>query len=1370
MPNLSLKTKMSLVVSLMALASLSLVTLASLWYFEKQFKETISRQQFTMISAMAEEIDSKIRTAQTELLTVASTITPEIVTNPKLAQGFLDNRPDTAAMFDSGVFLFSPQGKLLATTPLELQLIGRDYAFRTYVKDTVKTGKPQISEPFFSTRKSEQPIIMFTAPIFDSGGKLAGILAGSIDLMKDNFLGKLATVNIGTKGYLYLYNTSRTLIVHPDRSRILKQDVPVGSNKLFDLAITGFEGTGETVNSKGVSLLATFKRLQTTHWILAANYPQAEAYAPIHRVKWYLLAVFTLMLSLAILVTWGFMRHLTAPLLLFIRHVEQLTGKEDQLEPIQVKARDEIWTLAQAFNRMVTEVNRQKKAVLEQKEFSANLLEFSTVPTFVLDHRHRVIVWNRACEELTGMKAVDIIGSCQQWRPFYGAERPVLADLVLEGNQELTSFYKTCTRSALSAEVLQAEGWFPSMHAKERFLVFNAAPIRNAEGKVVAAIETLQDITERKRLEESLRKLSLAIDQTPTAVVITDRNGTIEYVNPHFTKVTGFSAAESIGRNQRIVKSDHHSLEFYQELWETILSGTEWQGEFRNKRKNGVLYWEAAAISPLKNDDGEITHFVAVKEDISERKWAEEELKRNEEKIRLLLESTAEAIYGVNLLGRCTFANPSCAKLLGYRHPDGLLGQNMHTLIHHSRPEGDPYPVEECPMYRSLHGEGGVHVDDEYLWRADGTCFPVEYWSYPQLSGAQVVGAVVTFIDITERKLAEKQLHQAKTTAEAATRAKSEFLANMSHEIRTPMNAALGMIYLLQQTALTDKQQNYLGKAQSAANSLLKVINDILDFSKIEAGKLEMEAVPFRLATVLNSLTDVATATIREKPVELLISVDPDVTGNLIGDPLRLGQVLLNLTSNAIKFTEKGTVLVRVALVETREVEVELRFCVEDSGIGMTSEQQAKLFTAFTQADTSTTRRYGGTGLGLSIARQLVENMGGILQVESEQNKGSTFSFTACFGCSGAAATGADGADEKSRRDACSEPDAAAESFSGVLILLVEDNLVNQEVAREILEGRGARVDVAANGAEAVERVLASGTTYDAVLMDVQMPIMDGLEATRRIRADQGFAGLPIIAMTASAMTRDHELCLQAGMNDQVTKPIDVPQLFATLRKWVSPEAFTSVSDVAGATAQTIDEIPGIDLQQAVKRLGSAAFLKKMLLSFRNENSETVMHIRAALAHDDLTLARRLVHTVKGVGGNLGATELCSAALPLEEALWGCDQNLQQAALTAFELKLCQLLDALSVLDAAAVAGTVAAPGEQPLEELTMKQEQIALLASELAMLLAMNSLTALGVWEQLKPLLARPQRDKLDEAINSLNFHHAGGLLEVVTSANRQP
>jgi len=1364
MPNLSLKTKMSLVVSLLAAVGLSLVMFAAWWYFEKQFKETISRQQYTMVAAMAEEIDSKIRTAQTELITAASTLTPDILGNPGLAQRFLDNRPDTAAIFDSGVFLFSSAGTLLAATPLEVQLIGRDYAFRDYFRETVETGKPHISAPFFSTQKNGHPIIMFTVPVFDAKRGLIGILAGSLDLMKDNFLGKLATVTIGAKGYLYLYNTDRTIIVHPDRNRILRQDVPVGANRLFDLAIKGFEGTGETVNSKGLPLLSTFKRLQTTNWIFAANYPQSEAYAPINRVKWYLLGLFISMLSVAVLITRGFMRHLTAPLLQFIRHVEQITGSEDQLEPIQVRARDEIGILARAFNRMVAEVNRQKKAVIEQKEFSANLLQFSAVPTFVLDDQHRVIVWNRACEELTGARADDMLGTTGQWKPFYAEKRPVLADIVLANSPEsLSSLYHSYTSSSLSPEAVQAEGWYPALNGRERFIFFDAAPVRNADGAIIAAIETLQDITGRKRTEESLRKLSLAIEQTPTAVVITDREGVIEYVNPHFTKVTGYCAGEAIGKNPRIVKSDCHPPEFYRELWETILGGSEWHGEFRNKKKNGELYWEASSISPVKNAAGEITHFVAVKEDISERKWAEEELKRSDEQIRLLLESTAEAIYGVNLLGRCTFANPSCARLLGYNHPAELLGQNMHTLIHHSRPDGSHYPVEECPMHKSIQGKMGVHEDGELLWRADGTSFPAEYWSYPQWNGDKVVGAVVTFFDITERKRAEEQLLQAKTAAEAATRAKSEFLANMSHEIRTPMNAALGMLYLLQQTPLTDKQKNYLVKAQGAANSLLRVINDILDFSKIEAGRLEMESVPFRLGTVLDNLADLAAATIKERPIELVMVIAPDVSDNLTGDPLRLGQVLVNLTNNAIKFTEEGKITVAVERVASDGGEVELCFSVQDSGIGMTPEQQAKLFTAFSQADSSTTRRYGGTGLGLAISRQLVENMGGTIRVTSEPGKGSTFSFTARFGCHCA-----DGAPlspalpENEGHGAFAPPAPAADSFDGVLVLLVEDNTINQEVAREIFEGWGVRVDVAVNGAEAVERIFAPGSSYDAVFMDVQMPVMDGLEATRRIRADRAFDSLPIIAMTASAMTSDRDLCLQAGMNDQVTKPIDVPELFATLRRWVrggAPAAAETPLQVAG------DHLPGIDLKGAIERLGSPALVRKFLNSFRKENLETMQHLYDAMARGDDQLARRIVHTVKGVGGNLGTMDLCNASMALEAAIKVADADHLRSSLAGFELELCRVLDTIRVMeerDAALVGESV----ESSRDEAPADGERFVLLARELSALVEANNMNALGVWEQLKPLIDGADREKLDAAMNCLNFRDAKMALREITAA----
>ncbi|GEM_PF-5387220 len=263
--------------------------------------------------------------------------------------------------------------------------------------------------------------------------------------------------------------------------------------------------------------------------------------------------------------------------------------------------------------------------------------------------------------------------------------------------------------------------------------------------------------------QDQLRLLLMAIEQSSTIIVITNRDGIIEYVNPSFTKVTGYTAEEVVGNNPRILQSGWHTLAFYRELWRTILAGDEWRGELHNMRKNGEVYLEDASISPVKNDAGQITHFICVKEDVTERRWAEEELKISHEQIELLLDSTAEAIYGVSLLGKCTFANQACARLLGYAHPDELLDKQMHALNHHTRRDGTPYPVEECRMNAVFQEQDlGCHVEDEVLWRADGTSFDAEYWSYPQRSNGQIVGRVVTFLDITERKKIEQELRQAK--------------------------------------------------------------------------------------------------------------------------------------------------------------------------------------------------------------------------------------------------------------------------------------------------------------------------------------------------------------------------------------------------------------------------------------------------------------------------------------------------------------------------------------------------------------------------------------------------------------------------------
>jgi signal transduction histidine kinase/BarA-like signal transduction histidine kinase/tetratricopeptide (TPR) repeat protein len=412
-------------------------------------------------------------------------------------------------------------------------------------------------------------------------------------------------------------------------------------------------------------------------------------------------------------------------------------------------------------------------------------------------------------------------------------------------------------------------------------------------------------------------------------------------------------------------------------------------------------------------------------------------------------------------------------------------------------------------------------------------------------SRAEVRGLAGT-LEIRVRERTE-QLEGAQRAAEAATRAKSEFLANMSHEIRTPMNAILGMSYLALQGPLDPRQRNYVEKVHGAAESLLRIINDILDFSKIEAGKLEIENVDFALGEVLDQLADLLAMRAEEKGLTLHFELAPDLPTALVGDASRLGQILLNLGNNALKFTERGQVTVAVVLVESTHQRATLRFEVRDTGIGMTAQACERLFQPFTQADASTSRRYGGTGLGLAICRHLVESMGGTIGVDSEPGRGSSFHFTLPFGLQ----PGGQPAHPRRIEQRQETLQARRAGLAGARILLVEDNAINQELACDLLEGAGIEVAVAGDGRQALDAL--DRERYDAVLMDCQMPVMDGYEATRALRQREALKHLPVIAMTANAMAGEREKVIAAGMNDHVAKPIHVEELFEALARWVRP-------------------------------------------------------------------------------------------------------------------------------------------------------------------------------------------------------------------------
>jgi PAS domain S-box-containing protein len=536
---------------------------------------------------------------------------------------------------------------------------------------------------------------------------------------------------------------------------------------------------------------------------------------------------------------------------------------------------------------------------------------------------------------------------------------------------------------------------------------------------------------------------------------------------------------------------------------------------------------------------------------LSEQAKAEGALIESESRQRIILDALGEGVFGTDSNGLCTFVNPAALAMLGLSEVE-LLGKNQHLLFHAHHPDGSHYPVTECPVNQTMR-DGKVRRMKEWFWRKNGEGFPVHLSVSPKMDEGVITGCVVAFSDITDgmrisRELEQyrnhleeqvqvrtAQLEEARTAAEAANLAKSAFLANMSHEIRTPMNAILGMAHLMRRDGVSSQQADRLDKIDHATQHLLSIINNILDISKIEAGKLMLEEVAVDIPEILSGVVTLLDERIRSRGLVLLIETDtfPEL---FLGDPTRILQSLINYTGNAIKFTESGSITLRAKRLSEDETTATVRFEVEDTGIGIAPETLASLFDAFKQADSSMTRKYGGTGLGLAITRHLAHAMGGDAGVDSQLGRGSCFWFTVCLKKNTAFSP--------STVTVQNEP-INLELLAGHHVLIVEDEPINREIAIDLLSDVGVSCDYAENGREAVE--LVSSNHYDLILMDMQMPEMDGLEATRQIRQLSGCATLPIVAMTANAFTEDRERCRVAGMTDFMTKPIDPDVLFATL-------------------------------------------------------------------------------------------------------------------------------------------------------------------------------------------------------------------------------
>jgi signal transduction histidine kinase/CheY-like chemotaxis protein len=511
----------------------------------------------------------------------------------------------------------------------------------------------------------------------------------------------------------------------------------------------------------------------------------------------------------------------------------------------------------------------------------------------------------------------------------------------------------------------------------------------------------------------------------------------------------------------------------------------------------------------------------------------------------------------------------------------------------------------------------------------------------------RVRSLVVTLQDVTARAL-------------AATRTKSEFLANMTHEIRTPINAIAGFSVLAERTVLTPLQADYVDNIRTATQSLSRIVDDLLDFSKIEAGRLEIEHVAFDLAQLVESFVSQIRPLAAVKGLALSVEQDPGVPTHLVGDPYRLGQVLANLGSNAVKFTAQGRVELEISLAERRDDRVRLRFAVRDTGIGLTKEQAGRLFQAFTQADTSTTRKFGGTGLGLVISQRLLGLMDGQIWLDSTPGIGSI--FTVEIGLTVAAP-----ATEKAAPP--TRPVLGQRRLAGIAVLVVEDNPINQRLIRELLEQEGAEVTLAESGLQALSLLARHGAGAFAVaLLDLQMPEMDGLETARRIRALPGTERLALIALTAHAMREDRERCFAAGMQDHIAKPIDPDRLIATLLHWAGTPGIDSASGMAGEDLVAVPAadsilpaaLPGIDLAFGLRTCGNAALYRELLVDFAHHYADAPAALERMMRDGKHGDAVMLVHTLRGAAANLGMQQLAAAATALEYALEGKSPSTQR--------------------------------------------------------------------------------------------------------------
>ena len=1243
---------------------------------QEEFQNQTGQEQKSAALYIAHSLNGQLQTRRDALQALADRIKDLPDYSSKTLQSHLMDKHAISALFNRDVYILWNDGKRVAENP-QRGTLGTSYSESPYFQELMESGKPVIQ--VILGRFAKKPVLVIAVPILGADGAVLGAFCGTEVIEGESFLNLTSLARNGLTGGFHVVALNQHIFAaSADPSRILQQLPPVGVNPLFDRRMQGYLDPGRTVDSKGLDIISAAAMVNVPNWMVIAYVPTDEAFAPLRHATQRLYSGAAVVIALVCLLTWLNLRRALRPLERAARQMGDYRFTPFAMEKFKVDGSGEIRLLLENFNLLQAEVVRKNETIQADRDQLETLVAART--------QEFMDLYDQApC----GYHSLDVSGIITQ------ANQTELNLLGYARNEylghKISEFMTPESSQLLQANYpnFLAQGFIRNLEfdfickdGTVRSFLVDADLVRGADGTPLMSRSTLVDNAARKAHSEEIRTLNA----------------------------------------------------FLQEVVDTL--------------PFGVIVYDSQRQVVLNN---------------------------------LLVTQLLDYPHDLIQPGKTRFAD-----LMRYNHARGDYGD---------RPFDDvlAYYVNAMVTRQTVRFERR---------QANGTYLAV--CGLPLSRGM----TLLTYTDISAHKLAEQSLDRAAQAAESATVAKSAFIANMSHEIRTPMNAILGLSYLLEKSDLSGTAHDMVRKMRAASTSLLGILNDVLDFSKIESGKMEIQAIPFRLGDVLDNLATIMSTNAQDKDLELIIAPTPIGTSHLIGDSLRLEQVLINLLGNAVKFTEHGHVALNISTVEEDSDGLTLRFGVSDSGIGIAPEKQQEIFAEFSQADESTTRKYGGSGLGLSISRRLVEAMGGTLQVTSVVGSGSEFWFVLKFGRFEDAmvatpemsnltvviaddnsiarealrtiATGLgwhastfNSGDEvlghlKSRKvqDASDEvllldfkmpgkdglqtahsvrhehpeladpivilvtaftnselmdhPDARfadailtkpvtpsalynavgramrvrrggeqqvpaknQERLQGVRILVVDDSDVNREVAKRIFESEGAQVVLAENGREAIDCLQAQPASVDIVLMDIQMPVLNGYEATKLIRRIPALADLPIVALTAGAFMDQQERARQAGMTNFISKPFDVDAAVALIIKLTGradmpmPERLAPAS-AAVASSATARTWPGIAMDTGVAPLMDSASYKKLLKKFDASYAQTAHQLRQIPRAE----AQALLHKLKGDASNLGLVDVVACAKELEQALR--EQGPVEAGIAGLQAALDIALDSIAQFTAEA--------------------------------------------------------------------------------------